>query len=211
MSGKISQYPISVLLQKMIERFGPSRSGFVRTLGYRKNVESGLARLTPWLEHGEGFWRIIKNIAAVYPDQAQALEAAIQKTKSAKAAEAEAAFLEHCKAEAATFIPFIHAEGEFSVPRQITFFALCGGHRRWTTIRLPAEVLKLPVEEQLPSLRELMLDYKRKFNGHVPFFGRLIGFKYVRLIDFFQFDAEGRLLAHLEKPFRHGECRVELR
>ena len=37
------------------------------------------------------------------------------------------------------------------------------------------------------------------------------GVQMVRLLDYFQFDREGGLLEHVEKPFRSGHVSVELR
>ena len=205
-----AKYPISLLLARLIADHGGSPAEFIGRLGYR-NIERGLRRLDPWMTSGEGYDRIIKEIAAAYPEYAEELKTAIGATKAVKTAEAEAAFLELCKAEAETFIPFIHTEGEHSVPQQITFFAVSGSHRRWTTIQIPQSILSLPLQEQLERLPELMAAYKEKYEGQVPFFGKLTGFKFVRALDCFQFDADGRLLKHVQKPFRHGECWVELR
>ena len=38
-------------------------------------------------------------------------------------------------------------------------FGITGGHPRWTTIHVPEAILKLPVEEQLAALPELMRAY----------------------------------------------------
>ncbi len=120
-------------------------------------------------------------------------------------------FLERCKAEEAMLVPFIHAEGEFRIPQGICLFGMTGGHDRWTTIRIPTTILELLIEEQVANLPVLMMAYKRKYENKVPFFGRLVGFKFVRLLDYFQFDADGRLVEQVQKTFRHGECWVKLR
>ena len=52
---------------------------------------------------------------------------------------------------------------------------------------------------------------KEKYKGAVPFLGKLTGFKFVRLVEYFDFDAWGQLRGHVNKPFRNGECSVELR
>jgi hypothetical protein len=85
------------------------------------------------------------------------------------------------------------------------------GHRRWTTIPVPQTILKLPIEDQLAALPKLMLAYGRRYDGQVPFFGKLTGFKFVRLLDHLQFDNEGVLVKHVEKLFRRGPCFVRLR
>jgi hypothetical protein len=57
----------------------------------------------------------------------------------------------------------------------------------------------------------LMDAYRRKFGGAVPFFGKLTGFKFVRLLDHYRFDPDGNPIEHVEKPFRLGGAWVELR
>jgi len=69
----------------------------------------------------------------------------------------------------------------------------------------------LPIQEQLVKVPRLMLTFKWKNAGEVPFFGKLKGFKFVRLTDYYQFDSDGRLVEHIKEPFRRGECWVELR
>jgi hypothetical protein len=109
------------------------------------------------------------------------------------------------------FRPFIHAEGENRVPRGITIFELTGGHARWTTIQIPAAIVKLPLEEQLAKAQASIAEYRQEYKGFCPFFGKLVGFKFVRWSDCFQFDADGQLLGHVEEPFQRGEAWVELR
>jgi len=139
------------------------------------------------------------------------LKKALADTKAIRWAEAEAAWLERCKAEEPTFVPFLYAEGQDSIPHGICIFAMSGGHQRWTIIRISPTTLALPLEEQLAALPELALCYKKQYNGAVPFVGRLKGFKYLRCMDYFQFDAEGHLVEHVNRPFRRGGCWLELR
>jgi hypothetical protein len=185
---------------------GFSRFEFVRALGYR-NPERGLRRLEPWMENGDGFQRILKQIARAYPDHADGLEIAVAATRAIKTAEAEAAWFERCKAEQESFTPYIHADGETTVPNGITLFGVTGG--KWNLIELPRTILDLPLEQQLAAAPELMLAYRRRYDGQVPFFGKLTGFKFVRCLDYFQFDEEGRLVEHVEKPFRRGTCSIQ--
>jgi hypothetical protein len=49
------------------------------------------------------------------------------------------------------------------------------------------------VGEQLPKLPELMQAYRDRDHGDVPFLGKLTGFKFVRMNDYYEFDASGRL------------------
>jgi len=79
---------------------------------------------------------------------------------------------------------------------------LTGGE--WNHIELPKTFLDLPLEEQLVAVPELMLAYRRQYDGGAPFFGMLAGFKFVRLMDYFQFDKNGQLVQRVGKPFRLG-------
>jgi hypothetical protein len=210
MSEGAPSYPISVLLQQLIERHGPSPTEFVQRLGYR-NIERGLRRLRPWLEVGDGFDYIIRQISKTVPDVADPLKVALAETKAIKGAAVEAAFLEQCRAEEPTFVPYVHAQGERTVPNGICIFGVSGGFRRWTAIVIPKTILDLPLEEQLERMPELMAAYTKQYKGACPFFGKLTGFRFVRLLDYFQFDKAGKFIQHVDKPFRTGCVSVSLR
>lgn len=104
-----------------MDEHGFSRIDLIHSLGYH-NTLRGLRRLDPWLDRGEGYNRILNQIATVYPAHAEALTKAVAATAKAKAAEAETAFLERCEAERESFTPYIHADGETTIPNGITFF-----------------------------------------------------------------------------------------
>ena len=53
-----------------------------------------------------------------------------------------------------SFRPFIHVEGESTMPSGITLFAATGG--RWNLIELPDEVVDLQLADQMPALAALM-------------------------------------------------------
>jgi hypothetical protein len=207
---RLSHYPISQFLNDLVRQFGPSPSKFVQVLGYR-NLERGLLRLTPWLEKGEGFHKIIKQIAGKCPHIAVELEGAIRATKEMKDTEWEVAFLEDCRLEVTTFVPFIHVDGELSVPSGITIFGVTGGHGRWTTVKVLTSNLDQKIEVQLTALPALMRGYLKEYGGQVPFFGKVTGFKYVRCLDYFQFDKDARFIQHVDRPFRRSPCSVSLR
>ena len=69
MSQSASHYPVSQLINRLMQERGYSTIEFVQSLGYR-NIERGLLRLVPWLEQGEGFEKILKQIAATFPQHA---------------------------------------------------------------------------------------------------------------------------------------------
>jgi hypothetical protein len=204
------RYPISHFLTGLLQETGLTRSEFVRSLGYR-NIERGRRRLDSWIDTGTGYDRILGQIAKAYPDHAEGLQTALTNTKALKATEADAEFYDLCKAQESTFVPFIHADGETRIPSGITLFGLCGGHAAFTTVKIPQRILDLPVEEQLAVLPELMLGYVRQYNGAVPFFGKLTGFRFVRLLDQYRFDSDVNLIEHIDKPFRQGTGWVEIR
>jgi hypothetical protein len=209
MSLGANQYPISQLINRLIQDYGYSTVEFVKSLGFR-NIERGIKRLVPWLEQADGFEKILKQIVVTYPEHADELQSAVAATKAVRAAEFEAAWIEECKAEKETFRPFLHAEGERTVPSQICMFGVSGGHRRWTSIQIPQNILDLPGEEQLAALAELMKGYREKYKGQVPFFAALTGFKYVRLLDYSRFDKDGRFIEQVDRPFRSSPCSVRL-
>ena len=173
------------------------------------DVDAKLTDLESWLTTGEGPKSVIVEIAVAYPDEADRLYRTAAQTKAMKAAGIDPAELERAR-EIARFVPFLLAEWERRVPTQICIFGVSGGFERWCTIRIPHRILKLPVEEQLAWLPRLMAKYKRRNEGEVPFFGRLVGFKLIRFADHYQFGADGRLVEHVDRPFRPGACWVEL-
>jgi hypothetical protein len=208
-----SQLPIVQFLNRLMGDLGLTPAQLSQAVGYRngRNAEKGLRRLQLWLETGDGFGQILQKISAVFPAYADGLEEALAATRAIRSAEFEAAWIERCKAEESTFVPFLYAEGDKRIPSGITMFGISGGHQRWTMIKIPPTILPLPLEEQLAALPDLMLKYKRRYDGAVPFFGRLTGFKFARVLDCFQFDQDGQFIEHIEKPFRLGGCWVELR
>jgi hypothetical protein len=125
------------------------------------------------------------------------------------AAEADAAWLERCKAEQKDFTAYVHVDGEITVPSAIVMFGMSGG--RLNLIEIPPAILDLPLEKQLAALPELMLAYIRRYNGVCPFFGKLTGFKFVRLLDHFRFDKDGLFIEQVNKPFRRGRVDISVR
>lgn len=160
-----SQYPIAQFIAGLVDEYGLSRVELVRALGYRNgaNRDRGLGRLDLWLDQGQGYNRILGEIAAAYPGHAEGLEKALAATVKARNEEAESAFLERCKAEQDRFTPYLHAEGESTVPNGITIFGITGGHQVWTTVELPKALLESPLDAQLAALPELMHRYKLKY------------------------------------------------
>ncbi|MEN6533596.1 MAG: hypothetical protein ABFD89_08035 [Bryobacteraceae bacterium] len=201
-------YPISQFLFSLMEQLGLDRSGLVKSLGY-KYLERGLNRFSPWLDHGEGHLRILKEIAGHYPERAAELQRALHATREQKTVESESAWVESLKAEASTFRSYVHVEGECTVPRGITLFALSGG--KWNLIEIPDAILALPLEQQLDALPRLMRTYLTRYNGFCPFFGKVTGFRFVRLLDYYQFDQHGALVEHADRPFRRGCAALSLR
>jgi len=204
-----SPYPASQVIAQIIRNSGYTNAGFLWAMNHA-DAEAVLPDLESWLVTGEGPRRIIVEIAAAYPDDADQLYRAVAETTKMIAAGVDPIELERAK-EAAQFTPYILAQGERTVPTQICIFGMSGGFERWCMIRIPHRILKLSVEAQLAWLPRLMAKYKRRNKGTVPFFGRLVGFKLVRFADHYQFDADGQLVEHVDRPFRPGACWVELR
>jgi hypothetical protein len=106
-----------------------------------------------------------------------------------------------------TFKSYIHVEGEFKVPSGITLFAATGG--RWNVIDLPDELVDLPLAEQMPAMETLMRAYLDKYKGQCPFFGRVRGFRLVRMEDSLRFSPDGKFIEPVVGPY-HSPC-AELR
>lgn len=100
----------------------------------------------------------------------------------------------------------MHVQGETTVPTNITMFGMSGG--KWNLIEIPQSILDLSPTGQLAALPELMHRYLRKYNDACPFFGMVTGFRFVRLIDYFQFGADGVLVGQVDKPFRRGVASI---
>jgi hypothetical protein len=163
MSGAYT-YPISRLLSEIVREHASSEADFMADgLGYRDPLK-GVRRLHLWIGSGEGHQRIIDQISRVTGPGAE-LERAIAETREMKAREWDEAWLERCKAEAATFRPFLCAIGTHSVPSGICIFGMTGGNRRWRMIEVPQSVLDLSPEDQLPALLPYMNQYKEQYNG----------------------------------------------
>jgi hypothetical protein len=96
--------------------------------------------------------------------------------------------------------PFIHVEGEATVPSGITLFAATGG--RWNVIELPEGIVDLPLAGQMPALAGLMRAYLERYRGHCPFFGRVLGFRLVRRKDSLHFRADCEFIERIDGPFR---------
>jgi hypothetical protein len=207
MSERVSDYPISQIIARIMSDSRLSRHEFVVSLGYRY-IERGLLRLNPWIDKGEGFDRIINQITRFYPLYADEIQKAVTATAEMKAAEAEAAWIETLVAEADTFRPYIHVEGETTRPSSICIFGVSGG--RWNLIDVPQRTLGLALDEQLTALPELMRAYLKEHRGNCPFFGKVTGFRFVRLLDYFQFDEKGQLIGLINRPFRRGHCSVSI-
>ncbi len=197
-------YPISLLLERLIWDHGPTLAEFVARLGYR-NIERGLRRLEPWLTQGEGYPRIIQQVKSAFPSVAVELRLSVEATVEIRRVEARRSWHESCEAEAATFNPFIYCQGERTVPSGLCVFGFTGGHQRWTTIEIPNPILDLPLGEQLSALPALMRSYIWEYEGHVPFFGMLRYFKFVRAIDHYVYDRSATLIGMVPEPFPPGE------
>jgi hypothetical protein len=204
------QYPIQNTLRRLIGAFESDRSDFARKLFY-SDLEIGRLHLDAWLDRGEGYDGFLRRVATAFYDHAADLEQALEETAAMRVAEGDPGWRERCKAEDFSFVPFVHVQGERSVPNGIVNFGISGGHERWTTIHIPAAVRRLPVEEQLSALPQLMKAYLVEYRGACPFFGPVRSFIFVRLRDYYQFDQECQFIEHVQGRFYRGRVEVSLR
>jgi hypothetical protein len=207
MSQGASHYPIVQFISRLMQESGLSPTEFVHALGYKK-IERGLLRLNRWLDNCDGHDFILKQIAA-WSGQAEELQRAVEATELMKTSESKAAFLKYCKSQQESFRPYIHVEGETTRPTSITMFGMSGG--RWNLIDIDQALEDMPLAERLSALPQLMRSYLHEHDGECPFFGKVTGFRYVRCLDYYQFDKDGKLVEHVDKPFRRGSAAVSLR
>src|SRR5580704_2847131 len=159
MSDKTSAYPISKVIAKIIMNSGYTPLGYLLAVVDSK-AEAGLSDLESWLEKGEGDEGIISRIASFEPGEAEKLRNAVAETAAMKAAGVDPVAYENErieKIERDRFKPFIRAQGELRLPSQIT------GACDLRTIRMPAAILKLPLEEQLAKVQESMAEYRQEY------------------------------------------------
>ncbi|MCZ2153417.1 MAG: hypothetical protein LC114_05885 [Bryobacterales bacterium] len=107
-----------------------------------------------------------------------------------------------------TFRPYIHVQGETTVPSGVCLYGVTGG--KWNLIEVSPPILELPDAEQLAALSALMRSYLERFGGFCPFFGRVAGFRLVRFRDYLQFDASGVFVGRVDEVFRRGQVAVRL-
>ena len=107
-----------------------------------------------------------------------------------------------------SIIPYIHVEGDSTVPFGITLFAATGG--RWNLIEIPGELVGLPLADQMPALAKLMRDYLAKYEGQCPFFGPVCGFRLVRRGDSLRFSADGEFIDRVDGVFRRSHSELEI-
>jgi hypothetical protein len=96
-SQRISSYPVSLLLGRLIADYGNSPAEFARGLGYCR-IEYGLPRLWRWLEEGEGPEPIINRTARAYPAVEVELRLALSVTQVLKRMERQAPRASRCHA-----------------------------------------------------------------------------------------------------------------
>jgi hypothetical protein len=209
MLSGVSKYPISQLVSDLIAEHASSEADFItKVLGYQ-DVAKGAAKLRKWLDNGDGPNSVIKAISWATQRDPE-LREAIAGTERIKRKEAEDAFRSRCESEAQSFTPFLTAIGEYRVPSPIFAFGMTGGHQKWTVIHVPGKLLNLPLQEQVTALRPLMRRYQEKFNHAVPFFGPLMEFRLVRLVDYLSFTSDGEFVEIVDRPFRLGTTTLRI-
>lgn len=108
--------------------------------------------------------------------------------------EEPAAAVARKEAERAAFRPYFQAVPELKEPRQISLFALTGGHSRYTHY-LPCDFPTWPLAAQYALLeREVPAAYA-KAEGRTLFMGRITGYRLFR-----EYEGQSLLLSNNGKP-----------
>src|SRR5580700_10756975 len=87
-------YPISRLLQQILNESGLRRSQFIRAIGFR-NETKGLKRLDEWLGTGRGHKVCLERIVNRYHPDPAALQSALAETEAIHHFEYQAALRNH--------------------------------------------------------------------------------------------------------------------
>ncbi len=72
MPKPVQHNPVQRFIRHVVGKFESDRTDMVERLGYA-DFEVGRFHLDSWLERGEGYDRILSEIAAAYPDRAEEL------------------------------------------------------------------------------------------------------------------------------------------
>lgn len=182
MVQRSSTYPLGKLLLELQQSTGLTLYNFVLAIGY-KNSNKGIGAFDAMLGSGYPNTTFLERLnKSPYAPPKEALEAAIAETKEIVAREEREAALAQEEAERKAFRPYFQAVPELKEPRQITLFAVTGGHARYTHY-LPPDFPTWPLEAQYALLqKEVPLAYA-KAEGRTLFMGRITGYRLFRTYD----------------------------
>lgn len=194
MVHRTSTYPLGKLLLEILRNAKMTIQPFVLAIGYR-NPSKGIRAFDGMLGGGypnEVFLERLRS-SELAPDE-HALQEAIDHTLQILDEEERVAHRALIEAERAAFRPFFEAVPEKESPSQICFFALSGGHSRYTHY-LPDAFLSWSLAEQYRYLAVRIPEVFVAAGGRTLFMGAIIAYRLFR-----QYDGPALFLSVNGKP-----------
>lgn len=182
MVQRSSTYPLGNLLLELQQSSGLTLYKFVLAIGY-KNSNKGIGAFDAMLGSGYPNSTFLERLnESPYAPSQEALARAIAETETILENEEREAAIAQEEAERQAFRPYFQAVPELKEPRQITLFALTGGHSRYTH-HLPPDFPTWPLEAQYGLLEKEVPAAYAKAEGRTLFMGRITGYRLFRLYD----------------------------
>lgn len=187
------KYPISVLLNKLLNESDSTRSEFLKNLGF-KNISKAIRKLDLLMLNGHGDSSFVKKLIEFYPKKKIEILKALSETH--KQLEAEE-FIETARIEEEgrkNFNPYIYIETERSVPSPIFAAALIGRKAKFIDIKLK--------DMTLENVQSTAQQHFIRNKGASICFGRIIGYRYVDTYDTsVKLDTEGNIIESIGGKF----------
>lgn len=199
-----TQSPLIIYLQQLLLESGLCLERFlVEGLGYHTSVE-GIQEYTNLLIHGCGSVGLINRLRRYERDRAR-LDAVLNELQGHLNTEAEAAIAAEVDKEQRFFTPHICADYESIGPSLRRVSNPLEGIPT-PTIRIPPEISKLPLNQQLPLLKPLIQEHYATYGHIVEGNERIDGYRaWLSLADWNQvnfqlFDIEGNHILDAPSP-----------
>jgi hypothetical protein len=181
-SHRSSTYPLGQLLIKLWKESNLSIKDFVLTVGY-KNPTKGIRSLDSMIFYGYPVDIFIKRLlSSPLSPGADVVNQAIEQTSVILREEARVATARRKEEERAAFRPFFQAVPELSSPTQLCFFALTGGHSRYTHY-LPDGFPDWPISDQYEYLAKRVPEVYEAAKGRTLYMGQILAYRLFRWYD----------------------------
>jgi hypothetical protein len=167
-------YPISRLILARADSLQISRTELVRRLGYH-NPAKGHRVLTALLLTGRLTPFVAQHLSSALEVETSIIEDAMARTYAQHAEESRAQREAEERAYYASFHPYLRAETERRIPEPIHVAAIFNT-ALLRLVPVSSVVWEAEVTTRDSFVRTAIIDHYRRRHGHVPAFGRIIGY-----------------------------------